>query len=204
MKKIILMGLLFFAMSCFATPCEIVMVRHADKWVQDKTGPYLSPKGQVRAAKLVSYYLSHFPKPDFIFASKPDSGGRSHASESLSFRPFQTVAPLANELTAMCDRSVRVHMPYYQKQYPSLASDLLHQKQYDHKMILIAWQHGKLNGFAKALGVKRTLPKWQENNYDQVYVLKYGANGKLTSFQLLQHQYPVRRNPTWAELAGNR
>lgn len=202
MKKIILVGLIFFATSCFAVPREIVMVRHADKWAQDKTGPYLSPKGQIRAAKLVGYYLSHYPKPDYIFASKPNRVGPLH--EAISFRPFQTVAPLANELTVMSGRSVRVHMPYHPNEYHALASALLHQKQYDHKMILISWEHEKIDEFAKALGVKRALPKWDANNYDQVYVLKYDVHGKLSSFKLLQHQYPVSGNPTWAELAGNR
>jgi hypothetical protein len=54
-------------------------------------------KGKSGTEKFVSYYLSHFADPDYIFASKPSN--RKMSGESASVRPLQTVAPLANELS---------------------------------------------------------------------------------------------------------
>ena len=194
MKKIILMGLMVFSMSVFAVPREIIIIRHADK-LPDVAGPFLSPKGQVRAQQFVSYYVHHFPEPDFIFASKPANS--LHPDESDSVRPLQTVAPLANQLTFLHKKAVIVHFPYFQNQYPLLAKALLHQKKYNQKIILICWQHGRINFLAQDLGVERSLPFWDNNNYDQVYILKYGHKGKLISFSILKNQYPVVGNFRW-------
>lgn len=190
MKKIILCAFLcLFSLTCFSAPSEIIIIRHADKLHQKEPGPFLSPKGQARAEKFVSYYLQHYPKPDYIFASKP--GDSTHPHESPSYRPIQTVAPLANKLTQMSGKTVKVYTPYYEHGFPELAHDLLTNPQYQKKNILIAWQHGKINSFAHDLLVKKRLKKWKQEVYDMVYILKYTSSGKLRSFQILKHQYPV-------------
>ncbi|MCX7125176.1 MAG: histidine phosphatase family protein [Gammaproteobacteria bacterium] len=122
MKKIILIALCLCSMTVFAAPREIIIIRHADKWT-GYSGQFLSPKGQMRAEKFVSYYLKKFPQPDFIFASKP--GDSKHPNESDSFRPVQTVAPLANELSFLNKKSFIVSLPYFQKQYLELSKELL-------------------------------------------------------------------------------
>lgn len=193
------MSIFLFSIPALSTPREIVIIRHADKWNQKNYGPYLSPKGQVRAEKFVSYYLSHFHKPDFIFASKP--GDAKHPNESDSLRPFQTVMPLANELTFLSKQNFIIQTPYFQKQYLALANDLLHQKKYQDKQILIAWHHGKINFLTRDLGVTKKLAKWKGDNFDMVYVLKYDVDGKLTSFQILKNQYSVKNNVSWQALA---
>ncbi len=66
MKKMVffITGLLLIVMasfSVFSAPREIVLIRHADKWAQKDTGPFLSPKGQLRAERFAAYYLKCNP-----------------------------------------------------------------------------------------------------------------------------------------------
>lgn len=197
MKKIIGCGLLLLSLSALSAPREIIIIRHADKWTNDP-GQFLSPKGQIRAEKFVPYYLSHFPIPDYIFAARPSNAAGS--GESRSARPLQTVAPLANQLSHQSNTNVMVYMPYYQEQFPSLAKALLQDKKYNQKVVLICWQHGRINALSQDLGVTQKLVAWGHFNYDMVYVLRYNTQGKLTSFQILKNQYPVKANPSWSQL----
>ena len=191
--------MLTFSFSVMAAPREIVIIRHADKWVQPQTGPFLSPKGQLRAERFSVYYLKYFPKPDYIFATKP--GDAAHPGSSQSVRPLQTVAPLANQLAYNSSTGFDVATPYYNEQYGKLAKMLLTNAKYNGKMILICWHHGHANRLATALGVNEYLKKWASDNFDMVYVLKYNPNGSLASFQILENQYPVAENPSWEKLS---
>ena len=198
MQRKLILGLftLFFSANVFCVPHEIVIVRHADKWLQKDPGPYLSPKGQVRAEKLAVYYINRFGKPDFIFASKPVP------SKTGSHRPLQTVMPLANALTFQNLHPVLVQTPYVTQEYKQLAHLLLTQKRYANKNIVVCFHRPDMDALAHALGVTQTLPVWQKNVFDTVFVLQY-KHGKLASFQILKNQYPVlTKNLTWAELAN--
>lgn len=189
----------FSVFSAFSAPREIVLIRHADKWDQKNAGPFLSSKGQLRAERFAVYYLKYFHKPDYIFATKV--GDSVNLKESESMRPLQTVAPLANQLAYDNPKGFSVNTSYFNEHYVQLAQILLKNSLYKNKMILICWHHGRINQLAQALGATESLKKWPANNYDSVYVLKYNVAGKLISFQILNHQYPVNSNPTWKFLA---
>lgn len=202
MKKILLTIIVsIISFTSFAAPKEIIIVRHADKWVQQNPGPFLSPKGQVRAAKFVGYYLSHFPEPDFIFATNPQETNRT--TSDFSYRPLQTVAPLANQLAYQNPNGYPINAQYRNTEYDKLANILLKNPVYQNKIIVIAWHHGRINDLAKALGVTQKLKKWKGDDFDQVYVLQYDDAGQLYSFQVLKNQYPAKGNPSWAELAND-
>lgn len=200
MKKIISLFLIFFATHIFATPKEVIIIRHADKWQQNNPGPFLSPKGQLRSEKFVNYYLSHFKKPDFIFASNPVTNAANEYT-GYSYRPAQTLMPLANQLAYQNPQGYPINATYLNTQYAELAKLLLSDPKYNDKIILICWHHGLVDALTTALGVTQPLKKWHGDNYDQVYVLQYNHDGKLMRFQSLENQYPVNRNPTWVELA---
>lgn len=192
---------LFFATWVFATPREIIIVRHAEGWPQTEAGPFLSPKGQVRAMRFVSYYLKHFQKPDYIFTTNPVNPVHD-ASGGVSLREIQTMAPLANQLAYRNSNGYSIQRPYFDKEYDKLADLLLHDKTYDNKIILICWHHGHINDLSQALGVPLyDLKTWESDVYDRVYVLKYNEWNALTSFKILEHQYPVKKDYTWRELA---
>lgn len=200
MKKIILIFVILFTTACFSAPREVVIIRHADKWEQKNPGPFLSPKGQLRAEKFIAYYLSHFKKPDYIFASNPVV----HAAKEYtgySYRPLQTVIPLANQLAFQNPNGFPINAIYHDNQYARLAKLLLTNHAYQNKFILICWHHGLAGALAHALGVTQPLAKWRSGDFDQVYVLTYNHAGKLSAFHILKNQYPVNDNPTWMQLA---
>src|SRR3990167_2860378 len=189
---------LFFFTTCFSAPREIVIIRHADKLENANTGLFLSPKGQVRAERFVSYYLKNYNVPDYIFVTRP--GDLLHASDGLSMRPVQTIAPLANELNVE-NKKFKLNDDYFKDDYGKMAKVLLSDAIYKNKMILICWHHGKINALSQLLGVKSDMKKWHHNNYDSVYILKYNTAGELISFQILNNQYPVTNNYTWQQLS---
>src|SRR3990167_8848641 len=125
MKKFILLMILIFASSVFATQREIIIIRHGDKFFKKHSGQFLSAKGQIRAEKFLQYYLSHYDKPDYIFAAKP--GNDNHPDESASYRPLQTVAPLASQLSVLTGHKVLVYTPFFQQKYTKLVDKLLHK-----------------------------------------------------------------------------
>ncbi len=200
MIKWVVLPLNLFLMltACFAAPCEIIIIRHADK-LSTHPGMFLSAKGQLRAERFVNYYLTTFPVPDFIFATKPEVPGTT-LDYIASARPLQTVMPLANALQEQTSRTIYIYYPYSDEEGATLAQDLLRNPQYEGKVILICWQHSRINLLANALGVKDALEKWPEDIYDMVYVLKYNTDEELTAFQILKNQYPVDENPDWKEL----
>ena len=200
MKKIIYLVLCALCITAFATPREIVIIRHADRAEKKMAGQFLIAKGQVRAEKFVAYFLTNFGTPDFLFASNPMSSDVTE--EGQSYRPVQTLAPLANQLSLNTHKNVFVFTPYFYKEYAKLTSDLLNKKQFDNKLVVICWQHGFINDIAKRLGVTAPLKKWATDVYDTVYILKYNTHGKLDSFQRLKNQYPVTDSPDWKRLAS--
>ncbi|EKD77988.1 MAG: hypothetical protein ACD_42C00094G0002 [uncultured bacterium] len=205
MRRIIavLFGVFLITTAAISAPHEVIIIRHADKWDQSNPGPYLSPKGQLRAEKFVAYYLSHYQKPDFIFASNPAVSG-DVAQGGFSYRPLQTVMPLANQLAYQNSSGYFVNAVFHNHQYAALAKTLLQDKQYRGKTILICWHHGLANDLAHALGVTEKLSKWKGKIFDRVYVLTYDDHGKLFTFRQLENQYPVSSNPTWENLASTR
>jgi len=206
-RTYIILSSIFFITASYAAPSEIIIVRHADKLPTAKgldasDGPYLSAKGLLRSVKFANYYTKNFAIPDYIFAAKP--AVKKIVNQSHSFRPYQTMMPIANKITLQTHHPFIIKTPYYQMEYNLLAKEILHNKKYDRKRILICWQHGKINFLTQDLGVKTKLEKWQEDNYDQVYVIKYDKNGKLTSFTALKNQYPITENITWESLSSQK
>lgn len=189
-----ILGSLFF-LSAWSAPREIVIIRHGDKLLQKPTGIFLSAKGQVRAEKFLFYFIKHFKQTHFIFTTNPVFLGKGDSS----FRPTQTIAPLANYLTEQ-GVSVTVNSLFHKEDYSKLARFLLKNPHYTGRFVLICWEHHRIAPMVKALGVKGSVPVWQNDDFDSVYILKYQKNGTLKSFQILRNQYPVKAQVTWSEL----
>lgn len=187
MRFLLLAITLLISATCFATPKEIIIIRHGDKLPQKSPGVTLSAKGQLRAEALVPYFLKTFGRPDFIFVSKPSA---KH-SKSHSFREIQTVAPLANRLTQLEHKAFPINYPYRAPNYANLADLLLSNVKYDNKLILVCWDHRVIPKLAKLLGVNQKLTAWPKEDFDSVYIIKYTLSGKVRSFKILNHQYSV-------------
>jgi broad specificity phosphatase PhoE len=71
-------------------PHIVLIIRHAEKPEPSTDGtkdPNLNKQGYERAEALAKAIPAHFPKPDFLIATKKSSG---------SNRPVETITPLAN------------------------------------------------------------------------------------------------------------
>lgn len=196
LRVILILNLsLFCGEHAFAFPKEIILIRHADKLNQAKPGPFLSPKGEIRSIAFANYYLNKFSEPDYIIATGPTDSGKGS-----SMREIQTVAPLANILAERHPQTGFTILRYYRnKDSQELINDLLHDKKYNGKIILICWHHAKIPQLLKGLGVAHIQKKLDINNFDTVYVVKYDSSGKITQFNLLEQQYTVLFNGSWKE-----
>jgi phosphohistidine phosphatase SixA len=141
-------------------PRIVMIIRHAEKpaatnGVKD---PNLSARGYERAAALAKVIPEHFPKPDFLIATRRTKG---------SNRPVETITPLANVLHE------KIESTFKDEAFERLAHAVLTSPKYEGKVVLIAWHHGKIPDLAKALGVKDAPDKWRSQVFDRVWLITY-------------------------------
>jgi hypothetical protein len=155
-------------------PAQIIILRHADKPV-DPNDPHLSPAGVKRAERLVRFIttnpaMTRFGMPVAVFATqttKHDDGQRTQ----------ETVAPLARAL------KLAVQIPFLGKDYAALAKQVLTNRAFAGKTVLICWNHEEIPQLSAALGVTPSPNKWKGSVFDQVYVISYhDGHAVLTSF----------------------
>lgn len=177
----------------YPTPKEIVVIRHADKMVQQNHGSALSPTGYMRAIKFAFYFLDKFGKPDAIIATNPDNS----IQYSRSIRELQTVAPLESLIEEKYPTAYyEIDHPYPAIEYKKLAKYVLSDKKFNDKLVLICWDHYAIPFLLKALGIKEALAPWGKYDYDSVYILHFRQN-KLTGYEVLHNQYAVPNTLSW-------
>lgn len=162
---------------------NILMIRHAEK---PASGPALTVAGQERAAAYSIYFQnyqinSETIKFDYLFAAK--SGAHSH-------RPHLTIEPFSKAINVKINARATVK----DKDYQTLAGDLLTDSTYDNSNILICWHHGQILDFAAAL-LKGTPPlppssnfptgKWNPTVFGWVLQLCWDANGDIIPSQTI-------------------
>jgi hypothetical protein len=171
-----------------ATPSEIVIIRHGDKWVENE-GDNLNPTGYLRAIKFSDYYLKKFGKPpDAIFATRMAKDG-AHA------RPIQTVAPLANH-PATRAKKVSISNPFEDGYEAELAKEVMSNPAYDNKQVLICWEHSRIGHIFNGLGIPEKI-LWPNDNYDNVYIIDFKKSKPTVT--KLENQYPVPEIQDWNE-----
>jgi hypothetical protein len=152
-------------------PATIMLIRHAEK---PASGMDLSPAGFERAKVIPQLFGGsaaphNLPRPDFLFAT--------HVSKN-SNRPVETITPLSEALKLPISHEID------DKDFATLAKELLSGK-YAGKVVLVAWHHGSIPGFAKALGAVPPYDPWPETQFDRVWRIDY-AGGKATLTDLPQ------------------
>ena len=159
-------------------PAHILIIRHAEKPPDAARSIDLAPAGTARAKALPQLFTASpnrpdpFPKPDFIFATRDTK--RSH-------RPSETVATLGAALglpinTAFGDNDAR-----------ALANELLGQRKYEGKTVLVAWHQGTIPDLAKALGARGAPHGWPDSVFDRVWEITYTKNGKASFVDRPEH-----------------
>jgi hypothetical protein len=113
------------------------------------------------------------PRPEVLFAT--------HVSKH-SNRPVETITPLSEALKLPISSEVD------DKEFATLAKDLLSGK-YAGKVVLLAWHHGSLPAFARALGATPPYDPWPETQFDRVWRIDY-RDGKAMLTDLPQALMP--------------
>ena len=123
-------------------PKIVLIIRHAEKPEGEEgkgKDPNLTAKGYQRADALAKVIPANFPRPDFLIATKKSKS---------SNRPAETITPLGAALHEPVDATLK------KSQVDDLVHELLTDKKYDGKVVLIAWHHEEIPDIAKALGAK--------------------------------------------------
>jgi phosphohistidine phosphatase SixA len=145
-----------------AGPHIVLIIRHAEKPDPNDATPdiNLSKRGFQRADALAKIIPDHFPKPDFLIATKQSKN---------SNRPVETITPLAAALHE------KIEAEFKDDEFEQTAQEVLTDPKFAGKTILIAWHHGKIPELAKALGAKDVPDKWNPNVFDRVWEITYDA-----------------------------
>jgi len=175
MGLVVVFGVAGGVNAALAQPAEVVIIRHAEKPAE---GNELSQQGRERAAALAPYFLEtaellEFKPPVAIYAPLPNK-------EGSSIRSAQTVAPLATML------HLTISEPFHKDQTTQLAQEILNNRRYDGRMVLICWDHKLIPEIAKAFGIQNAPEKWKGEVYDRCWVIKFPAGGNPTFQNLLQ------------------
>jgi len=141
-------------------PRIVMIIRHGEKPDEAKgdKDPNLSPQGFERANALAKVIPAHFPRPDYLIATK-----RSKSSN----RPAETITPLSKALNEPIEATFK------DDDFEQVAHEVLSNPKFSNKVVLIAWHHGKIPELAKALGVKDAPDKWDSNVFDRVWEITY-------------------------------
>lgn len=146
-------------------PSLVVLMRHAEK-PSDPKDPNLSTAGFERAQNLVHYIPQEFGAIDFLF---------TNAISKHSSRPYETLEPLSKKI------GIPIDATYADQDYEPLVSDLLSDSRYAGKRAIVAWHHGFLPSFAKALGASQgTYPDpWNPAIFDLLLKFAWKDSGGL-------------------------
>ena len=174
MKTFAVVILLFFAELCLAYPSRIIIFRHGEKPAQ---GDHLNEKGRKRAKKLVTYLTTNpviIAKgiPSAIFAAGIKAGGSSH-------RSIETVSPLARYL------NIPVNSDFLKDEIVNLEKYIADKKSIDDKVVVISWQHSWIPPMAKQFGLEFGPEKWNDDDFDTIWILDFKSARRLTGFQII-------------------
>ncbi len=139
----------------------------------DDKSVHLNAEGQERANALFNLFKSSptrpdpFPTPDFIFAAK---------NSKKSHRSVETVTPLSMRL------KLPINSTYSDEEYAKLAHEVLQNRKYAGKTLLICWHHGMAPELAEKLKVTDAPKHWKGTVFDRVWEITYDPASK-TTFQ---------------------
>lgn len=132
---------------------KIIIIRHAEKQMQNEN---LNCMGLNRSLKLVNVLYKKIGIPSSIYVPSLGSG-----STTTHSRMFQTITPFAVKYNLSINSSYQGNDP------ASVAKEVLKEK----GTVLLVWNHGKIPALAKALGVKGEKLKWNENDFDSIWII---------------------------------
>jgi hypothetical protein len=158
-----------------AQPAQVILIRHAEK---PDEGNGLSLKGRERAAALAPFFLG----TDALLENGPPAAiyAQSQKHKSSSFRPIETVQPLASALGLAIDKS------FERDDYASMVKEIMSSPGYKNHTVLICWEHKVIPKIAAEFGVVNAPQTWDGSVYDRVWIITFHADQKPTFKDLPQ------------------
>ncbi len=152
-------------------PAQVIVIRHGEK---PPVGNHLNDRGRARAQALVGFFknspeATQYGTPAAIYAMKP-------SSDDGSFRPIETVTPLAQSL------GLQIIEDYAKKDGLAMIQAIMSNANYAGKMILICWEHHDIVNLVHDLGWDSGPDTWKGDVFDRAWVLNF-ENGKPVSFK---------------------
>jgi hypothetical protein len=153
------------ALTAFGQPAQIILLRHAEK-PDDESALHLSPRGEQRARALADF----LGKPNALTSNAPIAAlyATRVTRHAHSQRTGETLAPLAKQL------DLPVQTPYEAERYALLARDILSNRAYQGKTVVICWTHHEIAKLAEALGALPKPPKWKDKSFDRLWLIQPG------------------------------
>jgi hypothetical protein len=155
----------------------IVLIRHGEK---PPAGlGQLNCQGLNRALALPAVIRKLFGKPAAIFAPNPAEQKSDNGTLYDYVRPLATVEPTAIAF------GLPIHADIGQLRIDDLRQQLDLQVYHD-AFVLVGWEHHALVPLAQAMlqshgGDPKLVPKWSDDDFDSIYVLKIGRSGGATT-----------------------
>jgi hypothetical protein len=170
----------------------IVLIRHGEK-PADGLGQ-LNCQGLNRALALPVVIEKLFGRPDAIFAPDPAQSKEDHGHPYNYVRPLATIEPTAIAFGLPVDASIGF-------------SDLnalrrkLESSDYRSAVVVVAWEHHEIEKLARLLvkahgGNPASVPDWQDEDFDSVYVVKLTQTGAGTVVAFEQRHEGLDGEPT--------
>lgn len=144
----------------FAKPAEIVLIRHAEK---PKDGNELSEDGQKRAQLLVGFLSQNREINKNGPIAVVYAMGQSEVTKSI--RAIQTVQPFVDAT------QTPLITEYKKKKYLEMIQNIMNNPEYDHKTVLICWEHKVLNEIAEGFGIDPKPAAWGKDVYNLVWII---------------------------------
>lgn len=154
----------------------------------------LDCQGLNRALALPQVLIAQFGTPAFIFAPDPREQVSDHGHNYNYVRPLATIEPTAIRLA----RPVITTFGF--NQIDGLQKEL-ERPQYRNSLVFVAWEHAMLvkparNLVAKVGGDPSVVPKWNDDDFDSIYVLHLDRDGAKVSVSFSHAQEGLNNQST--------
>jgi len=163
------MNRLFFLFLCplalLATPAQVILMRNAEVSQESSA---LSLKGRQRAKALEAFFqgtpaVLSFGLPAAVFAV-------DESQETVSYLSKAIHVPVTQAFTSS----------------EELTEELLHNPDYEGKMVLVCWPQEEIASLATKLGAKKTPKTWTPDAFDRLWILTFDETDKVTFNNLPQ------------------
>ena len=139
-------------------PLRVVIIRHGEK---PDSGYNLSCQGYNRSLELPGVITSLFGVPDYTYVPNIRTG-----ISTRSVRMYQTIVPFAVQYDLM------INTRYGETDSVALAMDILKKT----GTVLVVWDGRNIPPIARNLGLKNSDPKWEETDYDSIWIIDFVRN----------------------------